>query len=177
VLYVYVDEAKTKPEPEKIQRMETSAMVTKNSKKTFSSRPRPKTCRFREIHCCLTPRLYGAPANIRINLILPESIGSTSLDLLESSVDLLANLSVMQRVANWLSPTDWWMIFCSRYVRFEHFFKIKSCFCICLFFVIFLVGESVVWFFDRYKNIYTTDCLHGLLDCLWGFFLLIGFLF
>jgi len=32
-----------------------------------------ENCRFRQPHCRLTPPLQGIPANIRINLILPET--------------------------------------------------------------------------------------------------------
>ena len=32
-----------------------------------------KERKFRQHHCCLTPPLQGNPANIRMNLILPET--------------------------------------------------------------------------------------------------------
>jgi len=37
------------------------------------SRESIENCLFRQPHCCMTPPFQGTPANIRINLILPET--------------------------------------------------------------------------------------------------------
>ena len=60
-----------------------SAGLISNVSKEIASK-NAENCRCRQPHCRLTPRLQGTPANIRINLILPEE----TLFIVADSMDL-----------------------------------------------------------------------------------------